>query len=484
MLKNLKIALTYAIFSILLASFIVQATIPSQTFYSTPGIYPGAPTYTVWSEGDNCFAKDDNGFLVYAGSNFTLVMENTILSLPSEGGKILLKDAAYSGQIVIDRSNVIIEGEGGPGNIPTSSDPGKSPTVLIGTVITPDSGKDGIYISGANRTGIQIRNLGIWFKTVTTGNGITTDRGQQFHLRDAVFENIAVLGLDATHYGLSLCNFLFVYVHSFRAYGGCLLEIYANLPYFQQGNSVFDDLYGEVTQTLDVDFASGPYPVFIHPNDTIASYPWFEKGANLMSFRRLQVNTPTAQSDPDFCQVCLFSLTLSTIEGLDLEGVTSVAKGVQMGSCYNVEFLNAYMWAMYGNCSVNIASNNCYITWVDAFINGNVLDSNETDIWINPWITGIVEPDSRANFRDLAGNSGVATITISGTSAIVSARFVGPNSYVILTIIDADALAAGEALKVSALNVAPTNTFVVQCLNGGAASTGITFFWQIAHAKS
>jgi hypothetical protein len=466
---------------LLIGAFIAYGQSPTSTFTISTGIYPGAPSYTIWNEGSDYFAKDANGFIGYSGTNFTTLSTSCISALPSNGGKITIEVGAYAGHIVIDRSNVILEGEGGPGDIPVSSDPGKSPSALLGTVITPEEGQNGVYIEGANRTGVQIRNLGIWFKTATTGHGITTDKDQQFHLRDAVFENIAVLGVDATHYGLSLCNFLFVTVHSFRTYGGCILELYGNLPYFQQGNSVFDDLYNEVTETLNVDFANGPYPVFVHPNDTISSYPWYQSGANLLTMRRIQVNTPTAQSDPDFYQTCFFALKISTIEGLDLEGVTSANKTVQMGSCQNVEFLNAYMWAQNTNCSLNIASNNIYVTWINPFINGAVLDSNETDSWINPLITGDILTDSRANFVNLVGNSGVDTLTSGQASVTVSAKFIGPNNYVLLTIIDADALAAGEDLKVSTLNVAPTNTFVVQCIDEGTASVDISFYWQIVH---
>jgi hypothetical protein len=109
------------------------------------------------------------------------------------------------------------------------------------------------------------------------------------------------------------------------------------------------------------------------------------------------------------------------------------------------------------------------------------LDSNKTDCWINPYITGIIDVDSRANFINLNGNSGINSIASGATSATVTAKFIGPNNYVLLTIIDADALAAGEALKISTLNISPTNTFVVECIDEGTASVTITFYWEVCH---
>ena len=34
-----------------------SAPVPSSTFNLSPGIYPGAPSFTIWREGDNYFAK-------------------------------------------------------------------------------------------------------------------------------------------------------------------------------------------------------------------------------------------------------------------------------------------------------------------------------------------------------------------------------------------------------------------------------------------
>jgi len=171
---------------------------PSSSMYGEAGIYPGAPSYTVWREGSTYYAKDANGEIPSWGetSNFTVIFENVVDNLPVGGGRITLRTANYTGTMIIDRSNVIVEGEGAYGNVPLGSDPGKAPDWLSGTVIRPtSSGDDGIYISGENRTGIQIRNLGIWFSEASTGSGITTDMDTKFHLKDATFENIMVLEL-------------------------------------------------------------------------------------------------------------------------------------------------------------------------------------------------------------------------------------------------------------------------------------------------
>lgn len=470
-----------AIICVILAGSLTYtlAQVPTSTFNIAPGIYPSGPSYTVWREGSYYFAKNQNGYLAYSDDNFTTLITDCLTNLPTLGGKIYLRTGEYVGMITISRSNVIIEGEGVYDNIPAGLDPGKAPSWLKGTVIKPLSAQDGIHIEGANRTNIQIRDLGIWFTTASTGCGITTDLDQQFHLKGAVIENIKILNHDKDSYALRLCNFLFLYVKHIQAYGGPLLEIYANLPYFSQGNSVFDDLYCEITYDLSIpDYVYGPYPIFIHVNDSIAGYPWFSPGANLLTMRRIQINNPTAQTDGDYFTCVFWGLKTSTIEGLNLEGVTSTAKAVRMGSCQNVIFINAYVWAMLTDCEINIASNNQHITWINSFINGDILDSNQTNLWINTFLSGDIIHGSYAYFKDLSGNSGYATLANGQTNVNITARFIGPYDYITLAIIDDD---ANETIKVDQWAASPTNLFTVTTTDEGTDHNSINFFWKVEH---
>jgi len=76
-LKHLAIIV---ISTILLTSFIfyVLAPTPSSTFWISGGIYPGAPSYTIFREGSNYFAKDSNGEIEFSGTNASEIILNSL----------------------------------------------------------------------------------------------------------------------------------------------------------------------------------------------------------------------------------------------------------------------------------------------------------------------------------------------------------------------------------------------------------------------
>lgn len=76
-LKHLAIIV---VSTILLTSFVfyVFAATPSSTFWISSGIYPGAPSYTVWREGSNYFAKNANGQIMYSGTNASEIILNSL----------------------------------------------------------------------------------------------------------------------------------------------------------------------------------------------------------------------------------------------------------------------------------------------------------------------------------------------------------------------------------------------------------------------
>jgi len=81
--------------SIILTSgflFYTFAQTPSSTFVITGGIYPSTPTYTVWREGSNYFAKDQNGQIIYAGLNASLIINQAW----QPNTHILLKAGTYN----------------------------------------------------------------------------------------------------------------------------------------------------------------------------------------------------------------------------------------------------------------------------------------------------------------------------------------------------------------------------------------------------
>lgn len=64
---------------------IVYAQSPTETFILSGGIYPGAPSFTVWREGSNYFAKSQFGQIIYYGTNASEILQNAINDIDTAG---------------------------------------------------------------------------------------------------------------------------------------------------------------------------------------------------------------------------------------------------------------------------------------------------------------------------------------------------------------------------------------------------------------
>jgi len=91
--SKVRIALAAAIIGVLLGAYIGFSASPSTTQFIGGGIYPGAPSYTIWKEGSNYFAKNSNGEIEFSGTNATQVIQNCV----SDGVSLLIK-----GNIILD----------------------------------------------------------------------------------------------------------------------------------------------------------------------------------------------------------------------------------------------------------------------------------------------------------------------------------------------------------------------------------------------
>jgi len=67
------------------------ASAPSSTFTISGGVYPGAPSYTIWREGSEYFAKDANGLLTYSGTNASQIIQSSL----DNGYGVFLLNGAY-----------------------------------------------------------------------------------------------------------------------------------------------------------------------------------------------------------------------------------------------------------------------------------------------------------------------------------------------------------------------------------------------------
>lgn len=59
------------------------------------GVFPGAPSLTVWAEGTDYFAKNASGVTVYSGTNASQIILDT-LNQASDGDVLLFKNGRYS----------------------------------------------------------------------------------------------------------------------------------------------------------------------------------------------------------------------------------------------------------------------------------------------------------------------------------------------------------------------------------------------------
>jgi len=477
-----KITAISFLIGIIIGAVITYAVTPSSTYIISPRICPGAPTYTIWRESSNYFAKDKNGLLGYSGTNFTALFENATDAMPSEGGKIFLKAGSYEGNIVLNRDGIILEGEGcWATQTDLSTEP--PPSALYGTVIKPSESQNGIEITnwggddenpGKWKYGIQIRNLGIWFTTASTGHGITT--GTPYNkttVTNLVVENVKVLNNDKSHYGIQLCNFLYSTVRNVLVWGGPLIEIYANSEWLHQGNSIFDQLFCRINYDLQAVEHQGPYPIFIHRNSSInAENTW----TALCHFRRLQVNNPIHQTGDDtwaFVEAYICDIQDSNFQGLNLEGVND--KKVRVGTAYFIRFESSYLWTMDpGDAQIDLSSDTKYVTWENCVLE-DVLDGNYTNQYINCRIYGDINEDTKANFIGLEGNSGFNKVSSGFSSVNVSAMFIGTNYAVFIQ----EFQYCNISLYVSAIYGAPANVFTVSTIDGSTVTQDHGFFWKV-----
>ena len=116
--SKVRIALAGVIIGVLLGAYIGFSASPSTTQIIGGGIYPGAPSYTIWKEGSNYFAKNANGEIVFSGTSASQVVQNTI-DIMNEGELLFLKAGVYQPFFITINKAIHIKGEMGAykGNI-------------------------------------------------------------------------------------------------------------------------------------------------------------------------------------------------------------------------------------------------------------------------------------------------------------------------------------------------------------------------------
>jgi hypothetical protein len=126
--KLIAVFVSVIIATALITTVVIHATTTSpSTLTISSGIYPGTPSYTVWTEGGSCYAKNAFGLTVYSDATgyADAVIQYCLTALASTGGTVYIKEGMYSilGALSITGNNVVVEGEGNGGTILTATSP-------------------------------------------------------------------------------------------------------------------------------------------------------------------------------------------------------------------------------------------------------------------------------------------------------------------------------------------------------------------------
>jgi len=161
-LNYIKLGLVCLGIGLLLGTLMAYAATPSSTFTISPGVYPGAPSFTIWKEGSNYFAKDANGKIVYSGTNATQIIQNVIangISLFFKSGTYLFTSplSLESNMLIFGDRNAILQIQSG------ASTPWAIDCFFRGDKIQNTTIRD-ITLNGNN---IGTLNVGILFNATT-----------------------------------------------------------------------------------------------------------------------------------------------------------------------------------------------------------------------------------------------------------------------------------------------------------------------------
>lgn len=179
----LTVVCVSVLITVLLTTVSVLALVPSETFVVSSGAYPGAPTYTFWTDGGgNYFSKNQYGTIAYSGTDADLVMNQTITAV-SSGATILFGVGAYTfdNPIIINDKSITLMG--------TMGDVNKG-----GTILRFDTGVNGFVInSDATDYTPNVIIQGFLLTNVSgyAGTGVLS-KGQYLTVRDVAIEGFAV----------------------------------------------------------------------------------------------------------------------------------------------------------------------------------------------------------------------------------------------------------------------------------------------------
>jgi len=133
----------------------------TRDFTISPGIYPGAPCYTVWREGDSYYAKNAFGAIEYSGTNASYIIQKAL----DNGRYIYIASGTYLLSRPLQyRDDITIEGAG----YDYTADP------THGTILKTDTNFVGDALIkphdiSVRHSGLVLKSMALWVTTARIG---------------------------------------------------------------------------------------------------------------------------------------------------------------------------------------------------------------------------------------------------------------------------------------------------------------------------
>lgn len=181
---------TTILFACLFATtIIVQASTPSTTFTISSGVYPGAPSYTIYTVGGVYYAKDQNGYTEFSSTNASYVINTcitTIVATTQKTGTIQLKPGIIIDSPILLQGRIVLDGGGMSDNslVYTGNDYAikilasnayNGATLQNIGINTTQNAAGGVLLYASCKN--KIENLRVDLLITSTGNAICIDAG-------------------------------------------------------------------------------------------------------------------------------------------------------------------------------------------------------------------------------------------------------------------------------------------------------------------
>lgn len=175
--KNLSLALACVLVGILVGAYVGYAASPSNTITISGGIYPGAPSYTIYKVGSTYYAKDQNGLNEFSGTSSSTVINNAFNALTS--GRTWQETIVLEGTISLDD---------------TIEMPSYSRLIINGRLTMSDGTNEHMIVNDdqtAGNTAIDITGGLLDHGSQTGGIIIYLKRAVHVAIKDCKFDNAA-----------------------------------------------------------------------------------------------------------------------------------------------------------------------------------------------------------------------------------------------------------------------------------------------------